>query len=74
MTDFIESIGLHAEGFSDEQIAQINAELPDAQALIALAPTLLSAIGVTSMAPKAMMMVRPAAMTPAMARGVLAAV
>ena len=36
MTDFIESIGLHAEGFSDEQIAQINAELPDAQALIAL--------------------------------------
>lgn len=45
-----------------------------AQALIALAPTLLSAIGVTSMAPKVMMMVRPAVMTPAMARGVLAVV
>ena len=28
MSDFIESIGLHAEGFTDEQIAQIDAAKP----------------------------------------------
>ena len=28
MTDFIESIGLHAEGFTDDQIAQIDAAKP----------------------------------------------
>jgi ABC-type transporter Mla subunit MlaD len=44
MTDFIETIGLHAEGFTDQQIAQINAELPDAQALIALVKANLPAI------------------------------
>ncbi len=33
MTDFVESMGLHAEGFTDEQIAQINAAMPYAKAL-----------------------------------------
>ena len=28
MTDFLESIGLHSEGFTDDQIAQIDAAKP----------------------------------------------
>ena len=44
MTDFIESMGLHSEGFTDAQIDQINAAVPDAQALIAALKTELPRI------------------------------
>jgi prefoldin subunit 5 len=34
MTDFVTNMGLHMEGFTDEQIAQINEAIPYAQALV----------------------------------------
>lgn len=33
MTDFLEGMGLHMEGFTDEQIAQIDAIRPDIEEL-----------------------------------------
>ena len=37
MTDFLESIGLHSEGFTDDQIAQIDAAKPKFAYLLNLA-------------------------------------
>ena len=39
MTDFLESIGLHAEGFTDQQIAQLDAIKPDIEFLANLVKT-----------------------------------
>lgn len=36
MSDFLEDMGLRMEGFSDAQIAQIEAAIPIAQELVAL--------------------------------------
>jgi len=36
MADFLESMGLHMEGFTDAQIAQVDAIKPDLEHLIGL--------------------------------------